>query len=89
MKIIGEYLDRIKLLRKDKKLFIRIMKFYKGVSRDIISRWIRDIMKLVGIDVFKFSLYFIWEVVISVVYNVGVLIDSIMEKVGWLNVSIF
>lgn len=89
MKIIGEYLDRIKLLRKDKKLFISIMKFYKRVSRDIISRWIRDIMKLVGIDVFKFSLYFIWVVVISVVYNVGVLIDIIMEKVGWLNVSIF
>lgn len=55
VKTIGEYLDRTKPLRKDKKLFISTMKPHKGVSRDTISRWIRDTMKLAGIDVSKFS----------------------------------
>lgn len=68
---------------------IRIMKVYKGVSRDIIGGWIWDKIKLIGIDVFKLSLYLWWVVLIRLVYNEGVFIDIVMEKVGWLNISIF
>lgn len=68
---------------------IRIMKVYKGVNRDIIGGWIWDKIKLIGIDVFKLSLYLWWVVLIRLVYNEGVFIDIVMEKVGWLNISIF
>lgn len=68
---------------------IRIMKFYKGVSRDIISGWIWDKIKLIRIYVFNFSLYLIRVVLVRLVYNESVFIDIVMEKVGWLNISIF
>lgn len=50
---ISEYLERTKLIRQYSKLFISTMKPQKGVSRDTISRWTRDTMKMSGIESLK------------------------------------
>jgi integrase len=89
VKTLCEYLDRTKLLRQDKKLFISTMKPHKGVSRDTISRWIRDTMKLSGIDASKFCPHSTRAAATTAAHKAGVTIDIIMEKAGWSNASTF
>ena len=51
-----EYLLRTKYLRgSETGVFISLVKPYKHVSRDTISRWIRSVMKDAGIDVAQFK----------------------------------
>lgn len=46
-------------------------------------------MKVVGIDIIKFGVYSIRVVFISVVVRVGMLLEVILEFVGWFNCGIF
>ena len=51
-----EYLQRTKPLRgSETGLFLTLVKPYKHVSRDTISRWIRSVMKDAGVDVTQFK----------------------------------
>lgn len=40
---------------QESRLFISFVALYKGVSKDIISRWIRTIMTASGIDMSFFK----------------------------------
>lgn len=86
---ISEYLERTKLIRQDSKLFISTMKPHKGVSRDTISRWIRDTMKMSGIDVSKFCPHSTRAAATSAAHKAGVPIDIIMKNAGWSNAGTF
>ncbi|XP_062601222.1 uncharacterized protein LOC134262915 [Saccostrea cucullata] len=89
VRTLCDYLERTKFIRQDKKLFISTMKPHKGVSRDTISRWIRDTMEMSGIDISKFCPHSTRAAATSAAHKAGVPIDIIMEKAGWSNASTF
>lgn len=54
---------------------------------DIILRWFKIVLKLVGIkEFFGFSIRVVFLLVVSKVF---ILVDVILEVVGWFNVKIF
>lgn len=65
------------------KFFFSYVKLYYRVFRDIILRWIRFVMVVVGVDVIIFKFYSIRVVVVSKVKNVFVLVKEILDIVGW------
>ena len=54
--VMDEYIKRTQLLRNDEtQLFISFIKPFKKVSKDTISRWIKKVMNLAGIDTTVFK----------------------------------
>ena len=53
---LREYLKRTKTLRNN-QLLISYPKPHKGVTTDTISRWLKLVLKLAGIDTAKFNGY--------------------------------
>lgn len=70
-------------------MWLSYSKFFKLVSCDIVSCWIKNVLEKVGINIKVFLVYSIWVVVIFVVYLNNVFINIIMEVVGWFRESIF
>lgn len=70
-------------------MFISYNRFFKRVSRDIISCWVKLVLIDFGIDIFRFKLYSIRVVSMFVVSNVLVSFDDILYIVGWFLEFIF
>ena len=79
-----EYLKRTKSLRGNQsKLFISYVKPFKEVSRDTLTRWVRQVMAQSGLDVAKFSPHSTRAASVSAAHRASVNLDDILKTAGW------
>lgn len=76
------YLERTKNLRKCESLFISFMKPHNTVSRDTVSRWVKQMMILAGIDVNTFTPHSTRGAASVAAKQAGVPIQDIMRNAG-------
>ena len=70
-------------------LLISFQKPYKGVTIDTISRWLRIVLKLAGIDTAKFTGYSTRAASTSAANRTNIPITKILESAGWSNATTF
>ena len=84
------YVDRTKPLRgTQSRLLISYQKPYKVVSADTISRWLKTVLNLAGIDTTKFGAHSTRSASTSAAKAMDVSLDVIMESAGWTQESTF
>lgn len=86
---LRHYLKVTETLRKGKQLFISFMKPHNEVSRDTISRWIKTVLELAGVDISQFAAHSTRSASTSAAFNRDVPIDCIMNAAGWTQQSTF
>lgn len=86
---VKEYLKRTQSLREGRELFIAYVKPHKHISRDTISRWIKIVLELSGIDITKFAAHSTRTAVASAAFSRDVPLESIMNAAGWARKSTF
>lgn len=82
---LSHYLERTKNLRKCESLFVSFVKPHNKVSRDTVSRWVKQMMILTGIDVNTFTPHSTRAAATSAAKRAGVPIQDIMRNAGWTN----
>ena len=65
------------------KLFISHVKPFKEVSRDTLTRWVRQVMAKAGLDVSKFSPHSTRAASVSAAHRASVILDDILKTAGW------
>ena len=81
---LEEYIKRTEILRgSEKRLFVSYIKPYKCVTSSTISRWIRSIMSLSGIDMNKFNSHSVRGASTSKAKSCGVSVHDILSVAGW------
>lgn len=87
---LEEYIERTKVLRGlETRLFISFIKPYKLVSSATISRWLKTVLYLSGIDVSKFKSHSIRGAAASKAKTSGVPIQDILKVAGWASARTF
>ena len=87
---LKEYLKRTKPLRgAESKLFISFIKPYKQVSRETVSRWIRLVMELAGVDTTVFKQHSTRAAATSKAKAANVPIHDILLTAGWSSTRCF
>ena len=88
--ILQAYLNKTRTLRGNcEQLLISFQKPYKGVTIDTISRWLRIVLKLAGIDTAKFTGYSTRAASTSAANRTNIPITKILESAGWSNATTF
>ena len=88
--VLKEYLKRTNAIRKDHtKLFLSYVKPYGTVSKDTISRWLRNVMFNSGIDCTKFKVHSIRSAASTKANLNFVSMDKIISVAGWSNTKTF
>ena len=84
---LKEYLQRTETLRvSGSQLF---QKPHKAVSRDTISRWIRPVMQLSGINLNVYKAHCTTAASVSAAHRAQVPVQEILRKAGWLSAQTF
>jgi len=87
---IDAYLNATKELRGNvKQLMIISRKPFNAVSRDTVSRWVKDVMNRAGINVETFAPGSTRGASASGAFAAGVPLENIMAKAGWSRESTF
>lgn len=87
---LEEYIKRTETLRgSETKLFISYVKPYKLVSSSTISRWLKCVLYLAGIDVTKFKSHSIRGAAASKAKLSGVPMQEILKVAGWASEQTF
>ena len=87
---LKEYLYRTEQLRKGhSKLLLSYFKSFKPVSKNTISRWIKQILEAAGIDIKKYSAHSSKAASTSSCKAKGLNLAEIMKSAGWSNSSTF
>ena len=87
---IDEYLRRRELLRTDSDpLWLDITKPHKPVSKDTISRWIKNVLTDAGIDTTRYHAHSTRAERTSAANATSLSIDSIMDAAGWSSENTF
>ena len=87
---MDEYIDRTQNLRENSnKLFLSYTKPHNEVGKDTISRWIKKVLKLSGIDTNVFSSHSTRAASTSSAERATVSITTIMKAASWSNASTF
>ena len=92
VKHIQVYLNRTATLRNAEhpnKLLISYIKPHKSISKDTVSRWIKEVMKASGIDTNTFTSHSCRSAASSKAKSVGVPLSKILENAGWSNERTF
>lgn len=88
--VLDEYLQRTQHLRgSERALFISFKAPHDRVSKDTISRWIRSVLELSGIDVNVFKAHSTRAASTSAAKARFVPISNIMDTAGWSNAKTF
>ena len=86
---LKEYLQRTKQLREEhSQLLISYVKPFKPVSKDTISRWVKQVLESAGIDINKYSAHSSRAASTSSCKAKGLSLADIMKSAGWSNSSI-
>lgn len=84
------YITKTKALRNDEtKLFVSYVRPHKPVSRDTISRWTKDTLKLCGVDTKVFAAHSTRSASVSKAKEKDVPVHEIMAKAGWKSAETF
>ncbi|XP_038062756.1 uncharacterized protein LOC119733242 [Patiria miniata] len=87
---LSEYIKRTSIVRGEEKvLFISFQKPFKALSRDSISRWIKDMLKSAGIDTSVFTAHSVRSASTSAAATAGVPIQLILQTAGWSGAQTF
>ena len=87
---LREYLHRTEQLRKGhSQLLISYIKPFKPVSKDTISRWVKQVLESAGIDTNKYSAHSSRAASASSCKAKGLNLAEIMKCAGWSNSSTF
>ena len=87
---IDEHLKQTMSLRSGcKSLLISYIKLHCAVSTNTISRWLKEVLKLSGIDSSSFKAHSIRSAVSSAAKASNVPIEQIMAAAGWSNSQTF
>ena len=82
--VLQEYLDRTRVYRGNTTtLFITTQEPYKAVSRDTLSRWIRDTLIAAAVDIDIFTPHSTRAAATSWAHKCKVPIDTILRTAGW------
>ena len=88
--VVKEYLSRTNSIRNgENALLISYVKPHKAVSRDTVSRWIKDVLKLSGINTEQYGSHSVRSAATSKAKLCSVPIEDIMQKAGWSNGGTF
>ncbi len=87
---LKQYLEKTKEIRgSHSKLFISFNKPHNPVSKDTISRWIKHVLDLSGIDTSVFQAHSVRAAATSKARCKGLPLDVIMKAAGWSQTSTF
>lgn len=83
-KTLLTYLELTEPIRNNEDtLFLSFRRPHKAVSSQTLSRWIKDILSLSGIDTSTFTAHSTRHASTSAAQRLGVNIDQIMKTAGW------
>ena len=88
-RVMKYYVEKTQSLRSGDRFFISIVKPHGDVSRDTVSRWTKNIMKICGIDVTIFKSHSTRAASTSAAKAAGVSVADIMRNTGWTNEQTF
>lgn len=84
-----EYIFRTRCFRdNNKKLLLSHVKPHDNVSKDTISRWIKEVMEKSKIDTTKYKAHSVRGASVSKAAN-AMPVSKILSKAGWTNASTF
>ena len=86
---LESYINKTRNIRSDTSLFISTQKPHKAVSRDTISRWLKSLLQLSGIDVSIFKGQSTRQSATSAASRADVPLNIIMDKAGWSSAKTF
>jgi len=75
--------------RGSNNLFIALIKPHKSVSSATIVRWLREVLRLAGIDVSIFSGHSVRGASTSAAAGAGITTDDILKAADWSSDSVF
>lgn len=85
-----EYIQKTNPLRTgEKQLFLSFVRPHKAVSRDTISRWTKEVLKLSGIDITTFTAHSTRAATASKANAKDVPLDVILSTIGWASAQTF
>lgn len=88
--VLKEYLDRTKELRGTATpLLLSYVKPFRPISRDTLSRWLKVVLKLAGVDLSIFTPHSIRAAASSSASSSKVPIATIMKTAGWSRAETF
>ena len=71
------------------KLLISYIQPYKPVSRDTVTRWVRSVMSLAGIDTSTYSAHSTRAASVSAASRASVKLQDILDTAGWSSAYCF
>ena len=84
------YINKTKALRSSEtKLFVSYVRPHKAVSRDTVSRWTKDTLRLCSIDTKVFTAHSTRSASFSKANEKDVPVCEIMAKAGWRSAETF
>ena len=84
------YLERTLENRgKEKSVFLTFSKPYRAATRDTVSRWVKTVLKLAGIDITKYGPGSTRAAAVSKAEQQGAPVDDILKAGGWTRQSTF
>jgi len=87
---IKEYLRRTSTHRDNQsKLLLSYVKPFKPISKDTLSRWVKETLLQAGIDIKTFSAHSTRAASTSTAEAKGIPIQCIMDSAGWSNCTTF
>ena len=87
---LSEYVKRTSTIRKEcGQLLLSFQKPHKPVSTDSISRWLKEVLAMSGIDTTVYKGHSTRSASTSVAETSKVPLSTIMENVGWSNAETF
>ena len=82
---LEEYTKRMKEWKSasDSKLFRSILKPHREVTKSTITRWIKEVLKMSGIDITVFQTHSIRAAASSKAHTMGLSTDDVLKKGNW------
>lgn len=82
---LKKYLEDTKAIRphNQDELFITIKKPHKVASKQSLSRWLKNTLRLAGVDTTQFKAHSVRHASTSAAHRNGISIDTIREAAGW------
>ena len=88
--VLREYLKRTRKFRKDNPfLFISTRSPHRNVTSQTISRWLKKVLQVAGVDTSIFKAHSTRSASASAAFRQGVSTDVLMSTVGWSSEKTF
>lgn len=86
--VLKHYIESTRLIRNGEEyLILSIVKPFKRVGTQTISRWLKDVLNISGIDVSKYSAHSYRHASVSKAADKGCSVDIIFKYAGWTEKS--